>query len=128
MLINDFISPFRIGKCRSTDSIFLIAFTGVPFIPSIKKIERKQCGIKEVSWEASSSESGGGSVTEFQVQMEQGGDWRNCSRFLPNNTCSFHGLLIDKSDPLMNVRVRAFNRKGFSDWTNTSISLSHEGK
>lgn len=99
---------------------------GVPFIPSITKIKQKQCGIMEVSWEASSSESGGGSVTDFQVQMEQGGDWRNCSRFLPNNTCSFHGLLNDKSGPLMNVRVRAFNRKGFSDWMNTSI-LSHAG-
>lgn len=128
MLINDFISSFRIRKCRSTDSIFLIAFTGVPFKPSITKWKQKQCGVMEVSWEASLSESGGGSVTEFQVQTEQGGDWRNCSRFLPNNTCSFHGLLIDKSGPNMNVRVRAFNRKGFSDWTNTSIQLRHVGK
>ena len=128
MLINDFISSFRIGKCRSTDSIFLIAFTGVPFIPSIKIPKQKQCGIMEVSWEASSSESGGGSVTEFQVQIEQGDDWRNCSRFLPNNTCSFHGFLIDESGPHRIVRVRAFNRKGFSDWTNTSVQLSPAGK
>ena len=128
MLINDFISSFRIGKCRSTDRIFLIAFTGVPFIPSIKKPKQKQCGIMEVSWEASSSESGGGSVTEFQVQIEQGGDWRNCSRFLPNNTCSFHDFLIDESGPRRIVRVRAFNRKGFSDWTNTSVQLSPAGK
>lgn len=127
MLSNDFISSFRIGKCRSTDSIFLIAFTGVPFIPSITKIKRKQCGIMEVSWEASSSESGGGSVTDFQVQVEQGGDWRNCSRFLPNNTCSFRGFLIDESGPRRKVRVRAFNRKGFSDWMITSI-LNLAGK
>ena len=79
----------------------------------------------EVSWGPSSFDSGGGLVTDFQVQMrKQDGNWRNCSNFLPNNTCLFHGLLIDKNDARIDVRLRAANKKGFSEWTNDKAPIS----
>ena len=91
----------------------------------ITKVEPKEFGEVEVSWGPSSSDSGGGSVADFQVQMrKQGGNWRNCSNFLPNNTCSFHGLLIDKNDTRIDVRLRAANKKGFSEWTNDTAPIS----
>ncbi|CAH3046336.1 unnamed protein product [Pocillopora meandrina] len=98
---------------------------GKPFKPSTTKVEPKECGEVEVSWGPPSFDSGGGLVTDFQVQMrKQGGNWRNCSNFLPNNTCLFHGLLIDKNDARIDVRLRAANKKGFSEWTNDKAPIS----
>lgn len=83
----------------------------------------------EISWRRSYSDSGGGSVTDFQVQIRmQGGDWRNCSHFLSNDTCFFNGLLTDNNETPINIRVRALNRMGFSNWTNRTFFIDRVGK
>ena len=94
---------------------------GVPFTPLITNIEEKQCGVLELSWEPSSFDSGGGPVKGFQVQIRKKNDdkWQNCTNCLPNNTCSFHGLL---SQTDYHIRIRAVNQKGSSYWRRETVT------
>ena len=102
---------------------------GFPFTPSITDIERKQCGSIKVSWNPSSSDSGGGPITSFQAQIREKNSpkWYNCTDFLSNvnDSCSFDGLLSEKA---YDVRVRAVNQKGSSDWTNRTYNTEKVGK
>ena len=102
---------------------------GFPFTPSITNIKQKQCGVVEVSWNPSSADSGGGPITSFhaQIRKENSSKWHNCTDFLSNvnHNCSFDGLLSSKN---FNVRVRAVNQKGSSDWTNGTYKTERVGR
>ena len=105
---------------------FLYFMTGVPLrAPLITSIEH-QCEGIEVTWNQSSTDSGGGLVTGFHAQIKKiNGDWRNCNIFLSDQSCLFKGL-ASETDYI--IRVKAFNNKTTSDWTNEKTKTGFKGK
>jgi len=95
-------------------------------MPSLTTITEKQCGEFDVYWVSQSLDSGGGPLTGFQVQMrKKGDDWRNCTTFLTNHSCSFKGL---QSKTEYHFRVRALNQKGESEWAEKPLTTGLIGK
>lgn len=97
---------------------------GVPFKPFLTKgVEKLQCGAVKIFWEPSNVASGGGPATSFQAQLRKEGDddddWRNCTTELWS--CVFKDLL---SDTDYDIRVKAINEKGSSNWTIESVTTS----
>lgn len=104
--------------------IFFNLTPGVPFKPSLKDVEEKNCGIY-VTWESPPFESGGGPITGYQAQVQmQHDDWYNCTTSSRERTCLIEGLV---NQAKYYVRVQAINRKGPSDWINGFIEASFTG-
>ncbi|KAL9972475.1 hypothetical protein ACROYT_G018783 [Oculina patagonica] len=98
---------------------------GVPFRPSLEDVEDFNCGVFNVSWKSPASDSGGGPITAYQAQVRmEHEDWRNCTTSSETKSCSFSGLVKEAK---YYVRVQAINRKGPSDWSNTSFVADFTG-
>ena len=99
---------------------------GVPFKPLLIDVIENQCGEFNVTWGQSAKDSGGGSVTGFQVQMRRKhDDWRNCSAPLTNHSCLCKNI---QSETKYDIRVQALNQKGASDWANRPTKSGFIGK
>ena len=83
------------------------------------------CGVFDVSWDPPSSESVDRPVTGYQIQVGMDNySWNNCTTTPEKHSCLFKGLLKKGK---YYVRVRAFNKKGPSDWSKGLIAASFSG-
>ena len=102
---------------------------GVPFKLETPVVKERPCGVFEVTWNPPYSDSGGGPLTGYQVQLNTSGGGsgglRNCTAFFSNHSCLFTDL---RSETEYQIRVRAFNKKGPGQWAYTSKKIGSIGK
>ena len=101
---------------------------GVPLKQEPPGVKKKPCGAFQVTWNPPSLDSGGGPLTgyQFQLKLRKGnGGWRNCTAFFSNHSCLFTNL---RSKTEYDVRVRAFNQNGSSQWAYTLETTDLFGK
>lgn len=92
----------------------------------LKDVKDAKCGEFNVSWEKPASNSGGGPITAYRVQVQmEHGDWLNCTTSSENRSCLFRDLV---NEAKYNVRIQAIKMKGPSEWFHGSFEADYSGK
>ncbi|CAH3115182.1 unnamed protein product, partial [Porites lobata] len=114
----------RGSSIKDTKLLAVTTEEGVPFRLETPGVKKRPCGVFEVTWNPPSSDSGGGPLTGYQVQLHTSGGGngglRNCTALFSNHSCLFTDL---RSETEYQIRVRAFNKKGPGQWAHTSKKM-----